>query len=54
MDGAVESLQNLDPTAAASPLIVPTAKMKTGAKGFMNLNVDQLNAYTTRFQQISG
>ena len=54
VDGAVEALQALDAQAAASPLIVPTAKMKAGAKGFMNLNVDQLNAYTTRFQQISG
>ena len=54
VDGAIQALQALDPTAAASPLIVPTAKMKAGAKGFMNLNVDQLNSYTTRFQQISG
>jgi spermidine/putrescine transport system substrate-binding protein len=54
VQGAVQALQALDPAAAASPLIVPTAKMKAGAKGFMNLNVDQLNTYTTRFQQISG
>ena len=54
VDGAIAALQALDPTAAASSLIVPTAKMKSRAKGFMNLNVDQLNAYTTRFQQISG
>jgi spermidine/putrescine transport system substrate-binding protein len=54
VDGAVQALQNLDPTAASSPLIVPTSQMKAGAKGFMNLNVDQLNTYTTRFQQISG
>jgi spermidine/putrescine transport system substrate-binding protein len=54
VQGAVESLQSLDPTAASNPLIVPTSKMKAGAKGFMNLNVDQLNAYTTRFQQIAG
>ena len=54
VDGAIAALQDLDPEAAASPLIVPTAKMKAAAKGFMNLNVDQLNAYTTRFQQISG
>ena len=54
VDGAIQSLQSLDPTAASSPLIVPTAKMTAGAKGFMNLNVDQLNSYTTRFQQISG
>jgi spermidine/putrescine transport system substrate-binding protein len=54
VDGAVQALQALDPVAASSPLIVPTAKMKAGAKGFMNLNVDQLNTYTTRFQQISG
>jgi spermidine/putrescine transport system substrate-binding protein len=52
--GAEKALNAIDPDAAASPLIVPTAKMRAGAKGFMNLNVDQLNSYTTRFLQISG
>ena len=52
--GAVQALQNLDPAAAGNQFIVPTSKMSAGAKGFMNLNVDQLNTYTTRFQQISG
>jgi spermidine/putrescine transport system substrate-binding protein len=54
VEGAAEALQELDPDTASSPLIVPTAKMRAGAKGFMNLNVDQLNSYTTRFQQITG
>lgn len=54
VDGAIEALQSLDPTAAGNPLIVPTAKMRAGAKGFMSLDIDQLNTYTTRFQQISG
>ncbi|HEX4787288.1 MAG TPA: spermidine/putrescine ABC transporter substrate-binding protein [Actinospica sp.] len=54
VNGAEKALQDLDPEAAGSPLIVPTTKMRAGARGFMNLNVDQLNSYTTRFQQISG
>lgn len=54
VDGAVQALQALDSEAAASPLIVPTAKMKAGARGFMNLNVDQLQVYTNRFQRIAG
>jgi spermidine/putrescine transport system substrate-binding protein len=54
VEGAVQALQTLDSEAAASPLIVPTAKMKAGARGFMNLNVDQLQVYTNRFQRIAG
>jgi spermidine/putrescine transport system substrate-binding protein len=52
--GAEAALQALDPAAASNPLIVPTTAMQAKAKGFMNLTVDQLNSYTTQFQQISG
>jgi spermidine/putrescine transport system substrate-binding protein len=54
VQGASASLNTLDSAAASNPLIVPTAKMQAGAKGFMNLTVDQLNSYTTRFNQIAG
>jgi spermidine/putrescine transport system substrate-binding protein len=54
VDGAAASLKTLDASAASNPLIVPTAKMQAGARGFMNLTVDQLNSYTTRFNQIAG
>lgn len=52
--GADAALKALDPDTASNPLIVPTAEMQAKAKGFMNLTVDQLNSYTTQFQQISG
>ena len=54
VQGAVDALKTLDPDAASNPLIVPTTAMQAKAKGFMNLSVDQLNSYTTQFQQISG
>src|SRR6266702_3179638 len=54
VDGAADALKTLDSSAASNPLIVPTAKMQAGAHGFMNLTVDQLNSYTTRFNQIAG
>jgi spermidine/putrescine transport system substrate-binding protein len=54
VSGAAEALKALDPSAATNPLIVPTAQMQAKAKGFMNLSVDQLNAYTTQFQQVAG
>lgn len=54
VNGAQKALADLDSAAAASPLIVPTKEMRAKARGFMNLNVDQLNSYTTRFQQITG
>jgi len=54
VSGADAALKVLDPDTASNPLIVPTAAMQAKAKGFMNLSVDQLNSYTTQFQQISG
>jgi len=54
VDGAIQALKTLDPTAASNPLIVPTAAMQAAAHGFMNLSVDKLNSYTTQFQQIAG
>ncbi|MFC1417647.1 polyamine ABC transporter substrate-binding protein [Streptacidiphilus cavernicola] len=54
VDGAVAALQKLDPDAASSPLIVPSAAMEAKAHGFMALTVAQLNDYTSRFQQIIG
>jgi spermidine/putrescine transport system substrate-binding protein len=54
VDGAVAALQQLDSTAAAVPLIVPTAPMQAKARGFMNLSIAQLNDYTSRFQQVTG
>jgi spermidine/putrescine transport system substrate-binding protein len=54
VDGAVAALQKLDPDTASSPLIVPTAAMEAKAHGFMALTIDQLNDYTTRFQQAIG
>jgi spermidine/putrescine transport system substrate-binding protein len=52
--GAVEALQQLDSTAAAVPLIVPTKQMQAKARGFMALSIAQLNDYTSRFQQVTG
>lgn len=54
VDGAVAALQQLDPTAAAVPLIVPTQEMQDKARGFMALSIAQLDDYTSRFQQITG
>ncbi|MEY9870911.1 spermidine/putrescine transport system substrate-binding protein [Streptacidiphilus sp. MAP12-33] len=54
VDGAVAALQQLDSTAAAVPLIVPTKEMQAKARGFMALSIAQLNDYTSRFQQITG
>lgn len=54
VSGAAEALKALDAQAATNPLIVPTPAMQAKAKGFMNLSVDQLNAYTTQFQQVAG
>ena len=54
VDGAIQALKTLDPTAASNPLIVPTTAMQAAAHGFMNLSVDKLNSYTTQFQQIAG
>ncbi|MBF9068224.1 ABC transporter substrate-binding protein [Streptacidiphilus fuscans] len=54
VDGAVAALQQLDPTAAGVPLIVPTPQMVSKARGFMSLSVAQLNDYTSRFQQVTG
>jgi spermidine/putrescine transport system substrate-binding protein len=54
VDGAAASLKTLDAAAATNPLIVPSSAMQAGAHGFMNLTVDQLNSYTTRFNQIAG
>jgi len=54
VSGAAEALKKLDPATADSPLIVPTAAMKAGAHGFMSLNVDKLNSYTTQFNQVAG
>jgi spermidine/putrescine transport system substrate-binding protein len=52
--GAADALKSLDPNTADNPLIVPTAAMQAKARDFMNLTVDQLNSYTTQFQQVSG
>lgn len=52
--GAADALKSLDPDTAKNPLIVPTAAMQAKARDFMNLTVDQLNSYTTQFQQVSG
>jgi spermidine/putrescine transport system substrate-binding protein len=52
--GAVAELGKLDHAAATNPLIVPTAKMRAKARGFMALSLDQLDDYTTRFQQVTG
>ncbi len=54
VQGAVQALRKLDPQTAASPLIVPTARMQARARGFMSLSIDQLNDYTARFQQVTG
>lgn len=54
VDGAVEALKKLDPATAASPLIVPTKEMEANAHGFMALSINQLNDYTSRFQQAIG
>jgi spermidine/putrescine transport system substrate-binding protein len=54
VDGAVEQLRRIDPEAAKSPLIVPTAAMRAKARGFMSLSIAQLNDYTSRFQQVTG
>ncbi|MEY9966034.1 spermidine/putrescine transport system substrate-binding protein [Streptacidiphilus sp. MAP12-16] len=54
VQGAVESLQQLDSTAAAVPLIVPTKEMQAKARGFMALSIAQLDDYTSRFQQVTG
>lgn len=54
VQGAVDALQQLDSTAAAVPLIVPTKQMQAKARGFMSLSIAQLNDYTSRFQQVTG
>jgi spermidine/putrescine transport system substrate-binding protein len=54
VDGAVDELRRIDPEAARSPLIVPTAAMRAKARGFMSLSIAQLNDYTSRFQQVTG
>jgi spermidine/putrescine transport system substrate-binding protein len=54
VEGAVAALQQLDPSAAAMPLIVPTKAMDAASRGFMALTIAQLDDYTSRFQQVSG
>lgn len=54
VEGAVAALQQLDSTAAAVPLIVPTKAMDAASHGFMALTIAQLDDYTSRFQQVTG
>lgn len=54
VEGADAELSKIDSDAAHNPLIVPTAAMRAGARGFMSVDVHYLDSLTQRFQNITG
>lgn len=54
VNGAIDALKSLDPTAASNPLIVPTAQELATAKQFMAISVAKLDEYTKKYLQVTG